>query len=78
MRFSIGIFSSMRLYEDLMHRVCVLGYSLSDTKKCVQAGTKVGINIQGVYVSLGAEGGSCKGLLKELGGKALLLCIYAL
>ncbi|KAG5847479.1 hypothetical protein ANANG_G00126490 [Anguilla anguilla] len=43
------------------------GYSLSDTKKCVQAGMKVGINIQGVYVSLGAEGGSCKGLLKELG-----------
>ncbi|KAJ8390419.1 hypothetical protein AAFF_G00108130, partial [Aldrovandia affinis] len=43
------------------------GYSLSDTKKCVQVGLKVGANIEGVYYTLGGEGGSCKGLLKELG-----------
>ncbi|KAG9329268.1 hypothetical protein JZ751_006296 [Albula glossodonta] len=42
------------------------GYSLSDTKKCVQAGLKLGANIQGVYVSVGAEGGKCDALLKEL------------
>ncbi|XP_036410225.1 complement component C8 beta chain [Megalops cyprinoides] len=43
------------------------GYSLEEAKKCVQAGLKIGANIDGVYVSMGAQGGSCKGLLKELG-----------
>ncbi|KAJ8357302.1 hypothetical protein SKAU_G00200960 [Synaphobranchus kaupii] len=43
------------------------GYSLSDVKECVQAGLKIGANIQGVYVSLGGEGGSCDALLEELG-----------
>ncbi|XP_018609103.2 complement component C8 beta chain [Scleropages formosus] len=43
------------------------GYSLDDAKKCVQAGFKVGLNIQGIYLSLGVEGGSCRSLLTELG-----------
>ncbi|KAL4656033.1 complement component C8 beta chain [Arapaima gigas] len=43
------------------------GYSLDDARKCVQAGLKVGANIDGIYVSLGAQGGSCKSLLTELG-----------
>ncbi|KAJ8274533.1 hypothetical protein COCON_G00091580 [Conger conger] len=42
-------------------------YSLSDAKKCVQAGLKVGANIDGVYFSIGGTGGSCKALLSELG-----------
>ncbi|XP_023277589.1 complement component C8 beta chain [Seriola lalandi dorsalis] len=43
-------------------------YSLDDYKRCTQAGLKVGANIKGVYVSLGAHGGSCNGLLNEMGG----------
>ncbi|KAG7227297.1 hypothetical protein INR49_000301 [Caranx melampygus] len=42
-------------------------YSLDDYKKCVQAGVNIGANIKGVYVSLGAHGGSCDGLLNEMG-----------
>ncbi|XP_056148690.1 complement component C8 beta chain [Lampris incognitus] len=42
-------------------------YSLDDYKNCVQAGLKVGANIKGVYVSVGAEGGRCDGLLNEMG-----------
>ncbi|XP_015211298.2 complement component C8 beta chain isoform X1 [Lepisosteus oculatus] len=42
-------------------------FTLSDANKCVQAGLKVGANIDGLYVSLGAGGGRCRGLLKELG-----------
>ncbi|XP_028329177.1 complement component C8 beta chain [Gouania willdenowi] len=42
-------------------------YSLDDYKSCVQAGLKVGANIKGVYVSLGCQGGSCDGLLNEIG-----------
>lgn len=45
------------------------GYSLEDSKRCVEAGLKLGANIQGVYVSVGASGGSCKGLLEEMGGE---------
>lgn len=45
------------------------GYTLSDTKTCVNAGLKVGANIKGVYVSVGASGGSCDALLKEFGGE---------
>ncbi|XP_028284025.1 complement component C8 beta chain isoform X2 [Parambassis ranga] len=42
-------------------------YSLEDYKVCVQAGLKVGANIKGVYVSVGAEGGRCDALLNEMG-----------
>ncbi|XP_034038449.1 uncharacterized protein LOC117521216 [Thalassophryne amazonica] len=42
-------------------------YSLEDYKSCTQAGLKVGANIQGVYVSLGFQGGSCNDLLNEMG-----------
>uniref|UniRef100_A0A3Q2ZYA6 Complement component C8 beta chain n=2 Tax=Kryptolebias marmoratus TaxID=37003 RepID=A0A3Q2ZYA6_KRYMA len=42
-------------------------YSLEDYKNCVQAGLNVGANIYGVYVSLGVQGGSCNGLLNEMG-----------
>ncbi|XP_019955087.2 complement component C8 beta chain [Paralichthys olivaceus] len=42
-------------------------YSLEDYKSCTQAGLKVGANIYGVYVSAGIEGGSCNGLLNEMG-----------
>ncbi|XP_061752815.1 complement component C8 beta chain isoform X1 [Nerophis ophidion] len=42
-------------------------YTLSDYKKCVQSGFKVGANIYGVYVSAGYQGGSCNGLLNEMG-----------
>lgn len=46
-----------------------LDYSLEDYKNCVQAGLNVGANINGVYVSVGAKGGSCDGLLNEMGGE---------
>uniref|UniRef100_A0A3Q3QAQ9 Complement component C8 beta chain n=1 Tax=Monopterus albus TaxID=43700 RepID=A0A3Q3QAQ9_MONAL len=42
-------------------------YSLEDYKSCVQAGFNAGANIYGVYVSVGASGGSCDGLLNEMG-----------
>ncbi|KAG8013954.1 Complement component C8 beta chain, partial [Nibea albiflora] len=42
-------------------------YSLEDYKHCVQAGLKVGANIYGVYVSVAGQGGSCDGLLNEMG-----------
>ncbi|XP_013869275.1 complement component C8 beta chain [Austrofundulus limnaeus] len=42
-------------------------YSLEAYKSCVQAGLNVGANIYGVYVSVGAKGGSCDGLLNEMG-----------
>ncbi|XP_063075443.1 complement component C8 beta chain [Engraulis encrasicolus] len=42
-------------------------YSLEDAKRCVEAGFKIGGNIKGVYVTLGLSGGSCKGLLDEIG-----------
>ncbi|XP_023865749.2 complement component C8 beta chain [Salvelinus sp. IW2-2015] len=43
------------------------GYSLEAYKNCVQIGLKVGANIKGVYVTVGVEGGSCDGLLNEMG-----------
>ncbi|XP_044075172.1 complement component C8 beta chain-like [Siniperca chuatsi] len=42
-------------------------YSLEDYKRCTQSGLKVGANIYGVYVSAGIQGGSCNGLLNEMG-----------
>lgn len=42
-------------------------YSLEDYNSCVQAGLKVGANIKGIYVTVGAEGGSCDGKLNEMG-----------
>ncbi|XP_030259929.1 complement component C8 beta chain [Sparus aurata] len=42
-------------------------FSLSDYKRCTQAGIKAGANIYGVYVTLGFHGGSCDGLLNEMG-----------
>uniref|UniRef100_A0A667ZFW7 Complement component C8 beta chain n=1 Tax=Myripristis murdjan TaxID=586833 RepID=A0A667ZFW7_9TELE len=42
-------------------------YSLEQYKNCVQMGLKLGANIKGVYVSVGVEGGSCDGLLNEMG-----------
>lgn len=44
-------------------------YSLEDYKRCTQSGLKVGANIYGVYVSAGVHGGSCNGLLNEIGGE---------
>ncbi|XP_076018463.1 complement component C8 beta chain [Genypterus blacodes] len=46
-------------------------YSLEQFKSCVQSGLKVGANIYGVYVSLGVSGGSCDGLLNEMGEETL-------
>ncbi|KAL2097288.1 hypothetical protein ACEWY4_006495 [Coilia grayii] len=43
------------------------GYSLDDTKRCVEAGFKIGLKIKVVYVSVGVSGGSCKGLMNEIG-----------
>nr|AFZ93889.1 complement component 8 beta [Oplegnathus fasciatus] len=48
-------------------RLARTDYTLDDYKRCTQAGLKVGANIQGVYLSLGAHGGSCNGLLNEMG-----------
>ncbi|KAI3375214.1 hypothetical protein L3Q82_021719 [Scortum barcoo] len=42
-------------------------YTLEDYNRCTQAGLKLGVNIKGVYVSGGIEGGSCDGLLNEMG-----------
>ncbi|XP_030016812.1 complement component C8 beta chain [Sphaeramia orbicularis] len=42
-------------------------YSLEDYKSCVQSGLKVGVNINGVYVSGGFNIGGCDGLLNEMG-----------
>ncbi|GAA6066756.1 complement component C8 beta chain, partial [Tachysurus ichikawai] len=42
-------------------------YSLNDAKSCLQQSFNLGINIKGVYVSGGFEGGYCDGLLKEFG-----------
>ncbi|XP_042353484.1 complement component C8 beta chain-like [Plectropomus leopardus] len=42
-------------------------YTLDDYKRCTQSGLKVGANIFGVYVSAGVHGGSCNGLLNEMG-----------
>ncbi|KAJ8012257.1 hypothetical protein DPEC_G00066800 [Dallia pectoralis] len=42
-------------------------YSLEAYKNCVQVGLKVGANIEGVYVTVGVEGGGCDGLLNEMG-----------
>ncbi|XP_077360170.1 complement component C8 beta chain isoform X1 [Festucalex cinctus] len=42
-------------------------YSLTDYKSCTQSGLKVGARIKGVYVSVGFQGGSCDGLLNEMG-----------
>uniref|UniRef100_UPI0037E7F857 complement component C8 beta chain-like n=1 Tax=Semicossyphus pulcher TaxID=241346 RepID=UPI0037E7F857 len=42
-------------------------YSLEDYKRCTQSGLKLGANIYGVYVSVGFSGGSCNGLLNEMG-----------
>ncbi|XP_051989612.1 complement component C8 beta chain [Xyrauchen texanus] len=47
------------------------GYTLDDTKNCIQLGLKVGVNIDGLYVSGGLSGGGCKGLLKELGDSSV-------
>ncbi|XP_031710750.1 complement component C8 beta chain-like [Anarrhichthys ocellatus] len=42
-------------------------YSLDDYKSCTQSGLKVGANIYGVYVAVGFHGGSCDGVLNEIG-----------
>lgn len=47
----------------------VLDYSLEDYKNCLDYGLKIGVNIEGVYVSGGFQGGSCDGLLNEMGGE---------
>uniref|UniRef100_A0A8C2XFN7 Complement component C8 beta chain n=2 Tax=Cyclopterus lumpus TaxID=8103 RepID=A0A8C2XFN7_CYCLU len=46
-------------------------YSLDDFKRCTESGLKVGANIYGVYVSVGFHGGSCNGLLNEMGEDTL-------
>ncbi|XP_037131427.1 complement component C8 beta chain isoform X1 [Syngnathus acus] len=50
-------------------------YSLTDYKSCTQSGLKVGANIYGVYVSVGFQGGSCDGLLNEMGEETSLGCM---
>ncbi|OCT84869.1 complement component C8 beta chain [Xenopus laevis] len=45
------------------------GYSLNDVQKCVQAGLKLGVTIEGISLSVGMSGGACSGLLKEIGDK---------
>lgn len=50
-------------------RLLFLDYSLEAYKSCVQAGMNVGVNIDGLYVSVGGKGGSCDGLLNEMGGE---------
>lgn len=47
----------------------ILVYSLDDFKRCTESGLKVGANIYGVYVSVGVHGGSCNGVLNEMGGE---------
>ncbi|KAF3699042.1 Complement component C8 beta chain Complement component 8 subunit beta Precursor [Channa argus] len=47
-------------------------YSLEDYKSCMDFGLKVGANIQGVYVSVGFQSGSCNGLLNEMGEDTVL------
>ncbi|XP_035993849.1 complement component C8 beta chain isoform X1 [Fundulus heteroclitus] len=42
-------------------------YTLDQYKSCVQVGFKIGVTIEGVPVSVGADAGSCGGLLKEMG-----------
>ncbi|KAK9538853.1 hypothetical protein VZT92_004000 [Zoarces viviparus] len=42
-------------------------YSLDDYKRCTQSGLKIGANINGVYVAVGFHGGSCDGVLNEIG-----------
>ncbi|XP_062850536.1 complement component C8 beta chain [Trichomycterus rosablanca] len=42
-------------------------YSLNDAKTCIQQGFNIGVNIQGVYVTAGLEGGGCDALLNEFG-----------
>ncbi|CAN9503090.1 unnamed protein product [Ophioblennius macclurei] len=42
-------------------------YSLQEYKSCVEAGLRVGVNIYGAYLTAGAQGGSCDGLLNEMG-----------
>ncbi|XP_070700886.1 complement component C8 beta chain [Pempheris klunzingeri] len=42
-------------------------YSLDDYKRCTQFGLKVGANIYGAYLTAGFQGGSCNGLLNEMG-----------
>ncbi|KAM9845442.1 complement component C8 beta chain [Aulostomus maculatus] len=42
-------------------------YSLEDYKFCMQAGLTIGANIYGTYVTVDAQGGSCDGLLNEMG-----------
>lgn len=46
-----------------------LDYSLEQYKSCVQMGLDIGANIYGTYVSVGFQGGSCDGLLNEMGGE---------
>lgn len=43
----------------------------------MSAGLKVGANIYGVYVSVGAEGGRCNGLLNEMGGVVACLVKFS-
>ncbi|MGH0185953.1 UNVERIFIED_CONTAM: hypothetical protein FKN15_019879, partial [Acipenser sinensis] len=45
------------------------GYTLNDAKTCINAGMKIGANIEGVYVHGGVKAGFCSGMLKEIGGK---------
>lgn len=68
----------MDLKRITWQRLVFLDYSLEDYKRCTQAGLKVGVNIQGVYVSAGVQGGSCNGLLNEMGGEVSLFIARAL
>ncbi|XP_034780210.2 complement component C8 beta chain-like [Acipenser ruthenus] len=43
------------------------GYTLNDAKTCINAGMKIGANIEGVYVHGGVKAGFCSGMLKEIG-----------
>lgn len=60
---------NMQTMTDFFVFCFVLDYTLEDYKSCTQKGLKVGANIYGVYVSVGFQGGSCNGLLNEMGGE---------
>lgn len=64
-----GVRGNVTLWSQRLELCFFPDYSLEDYKKCTQAGLKVGANIFGVYVSAGAYGGSCNGLLNEMGGE---------
>ncbi|MGH0127173.1 UNVERIFIED_CONTAM: hypothetical protein FKN15_071582 [Acipenser sinensis] len=50
-----------------LFRILGDGYTLNEAKTCINAGMKIGANVEGVYVHGGVKAGSCAGMLKEIG-----------